>query len=91
MRFYRIEDKGSQQVFCGTLADAHRRAKDRLPGSGPVFDLFYVEIHEVEVPTDKRGVLTLLNDDPSTLDFKVLRRWDLSSRGGLHELQPGEE
>lgn len=89
MRFYLIDDT-HKFLYAPTIADAHKRAKDEAPDQGPKFDRFDVSISEVEVPTDKAGILTLLNDDPGTWSFKILRTWELTGRGGLKEVVHAE-
>ena len=81
MRFYKVDDSCGA-VFCGTIAEAHATAK------GGSFNKLYVEIEEVEVPTDKAGVLDILNTNPGELQFKALRKWCLTPRGGLQEEKP---
>lgn len=80
MKFYRINDTALTS-FAGTIAAAHKAAK-----SGH-FNKLDVQIDEVEVPTDKTGVLQLLTDDPAKMEFKVLRSWQLTARGGLEEVK----
>lgn len=91
MRFYKVDDTQKAR-FAPTLKEAQNLARDGYSVEGedgdPValaFNRFDVIISEVEVPTDKLGVLVLLNTDPRECGFKVIREWELTPRGGLRE------
>jgi len=78
MRFYEVTyaRAGSEPAFYGTQADAHDAARGHP-------DRARVYIDEVEVPTDKAGLLVLLNAPVIARLFPTLRTWRLSPRGGL--------
>jgi len=84
MKFYHVEaaedDANQRGVWYATLSAAHKDQKGRWPA---VFRPT-VRIYEVEVPTDKDGVLLLLNGIGEGV--KSGRVWTLSSRGGLAEM-----
>ncbi len=72
-----------------TLAEAHTAAK----AYNPVNDRPHVRIEAIDVRTDKEGVLGLLRgygiQDGSTTpaaNIRIMRVWELTSRGGLAEL-----
>lgn len=76
MKFYYVRDM-SNASYQPTLTDAHRAAKK--------LSYFDACIEEVEVPTDKAGVLRLLNAETTNDMFTPLRTWVLTHRGGLKE------
>lgn len=81
MQLYRItKDESDYGVWAGTLADAHEALKARKHGQDPYIDL-------IDVPTDKAGILALLNDDGFAYISKLprMRSWALTDRGGLRE------
>lgn len=81
MKIFRLlntEDTDVADVYAGTLAEikepvralaAHDR-KNRV-------------VEELEVQTDKAGVIAMLNGSPIT---KLTRSFDITPRGGLKEL-----
>lgn len=74
MKFYHVTDTINQE-WHGTLAEAHAYAKK--------LSRFEVSITEVEVATDKAGVLYLLkHGTPLQTSGRV---WVLTNRGGLKE------
>ena len=85
MKAYRtIRDGFEGADYDGTLSDAHATAKTLQPRDA-------VRIELVEVPTDKEGILALLNRmETVTNTFTVERTWALTARGGLHEVPNGE-
>lgn len=84
MKFYKIDGLVGRSLspYCGTLSDAHEDAKKHAPE--PVYRKD-VLIQEVEVATDKDGVLKLLNEH-APLIRNVGRTWGLTARGGLNEI-----
>lgn len=78
MRFYKV--LGTNYVmFKQTRDDAHRHAKGMT-------DRLDVEIHEIEVPNDRDTMFLLMVSDPAEMPFNVLRRYELTDRGGLREI-----
>ena len=79
MIFYHVADGRTtgRPDYYPTLADAHRAAKE-------FFDRFEVLIYEVDLPSDKAGILRLANGDTS-FDWPPRRVFTLSPRGGLRE------
>ena len=68
--------------FDGTMKDAHDSVK--------MINKFLwsvIRVELIDVPTDKTGILTLLNGFE---DFKAIRTWKLTSRGGLEDCANGE-
>lgn len=85
MRFYHVTD-GANRRYCTTLSEAHATAK--------LYNRYFVEINEVEVPTDKENVARLLNAEGGhemSRQYGDARSWVLTPRGGLREVKPGEE
>lgn len=82
MQFYKLinGEPDTDAVYYGVIKEAHNAAKE-----SPYRLLARIEL--VEVPTDKEGVLELLN---GSVPEKVLRTWRLTSRGGLLEITNGE-
>lgn len=83
MKFYLIDASPigkTNDSWHGTLKSAHLEAKDLTPRED-------VRIREVEVQTDKEGILYLLaNGGPiSPPDGRI---WGLTKRGGLVEFDP---
>ena len=79
MRFYEVtngEDGGGR--FFGTQSDAHDAAKACQRRA-------HVFIDEVEVPTDKAGLLSVLNSPSTARFFPTLRTWRLTARGGMED------
>jgi hypothetical protein len=70
--------------YHAVLKDAHVEAK-----KFPKDDWAFVFIELVEIPTDKAGVLALLRGIEHG-NVRVMRSWELTSRGGLNEV-PVEE
>lgn len=80
MKAYRIEETF---IYVGTLAEAHKEAK-RLVREGDFRDWRDVKIAELEVATDKAGILALLNDK-AVLDYTG-KCWEFrSAKLGLME------
>lgn len=67
-----------------TLAAAHESAKGYSN-----HERGWLRIELIDVPTDKAGVLALLRGY-SPDDFKPVRTWALTPRGGLKEVANGE-
>lgn len=85
MRFFFVSDTIRTKYF-GTLDLAHRGAKEPINlTDGTGFRRDWVKIEEIEVATDKAGVLALLNGFGGT--ETTLRVWTLTDRGGLLEEQ----
>lgn len=82
MRFYRVTDgrTSGQPDYYPSLEAAHKAAKE-------FFYRFDAEIIEVEVDTDKAGVLKLLNFEGG-VEAEQLRRFCLTPRGGLRPSEP---
>lgn len=80
MKFYQVDDKD----FFPTLGDAHDAGKLVEPSFRPD-----VRIREVDVETDKAGVLQLLNKGTPVVSASN-RCWKLTQRGGLVEI-PAEQ
>lgn len=87
MRFYCIDDT-ALSFWAGTLGEARRIAKSGT-ADGKKFMRDWVRIEEVEVPTDKAGVLALLNG--TERNEKTLRVWSMTDRGGLRIVNEEEE
>ena len=85
MKAYRIIRDGAEGAdYEGTLSDAHMYAKTLQPRHA-------VRIELVEVPTDKEGVLALLNRlETVTATFGIERTYALTARGGLCDVPNGE-
>jgi hypothetical protein len=85
MKAYRVIRDGAERAdYEGTLSDAHATAKALTPRDA-------VRIELVEVPTDKEGVLALLNRPQTvTQTFAVEQTWALTARGGLRDVPNGE-
>jgi hypothetical protein len=75
MRFYYVSDT-EHSVYCDTLTEARATAK--------TLNIDWVQITEVEVPTDKENMRRLLNGSGGTEQH--LRRWSLTPRGGMREI-----
>lgn len=87
MQFYSIHsdhtnpnDKAT--AYAGTLGDAHAAAK-RLTHSGDIH-FASIRIYLVELPTDKAGIVAMLNVTHVATDLN--RSWGLTARGGINEL-----
>lgn len=91
MKCYKLQaHEEAAEIFYGTLADAHAEARD---STEPVFRV-NVRITEVEVPTDKAGVIALLNGYHKLKGQNLMvpsRVWCLTARGGLKEITPEPE
>jgi hypothetical protein len=85
MKLYRtIRDGFEGEEYSGDRAQAHGAAKTQQPRAA-------VRVELVDVPTDKAGVLALLNEDATARSaFQVERTWALNVRGGLREVPNGE-
>jgi hypothetical protein len=83
MRAYRCEDTNieSPATYVGTTAES----KDVVKAETGVFR-HNILVTEVEVQTDKEGILAILNCKPIVKD---LRSWRGTARGGL-KLQGGD-
>lgn len=87
MNFYRISaDPTAANTYVGTQIEAHALVKTLPQDSGTGGDERRVEL--VEVPLDKESVVHILNSTGP--DFKLLRTWKLSPRGGMVECENGE-
>lgn len=79
MRAYRVTSPGNGHVnrvsFWGTKPEAHAQAKLHENRAATYVD-------EVEVQTDKVGVVAALNGTPL---IETLCTWGLTPRGGLRE------
>lgn len=90
MHFYRTLYEPAQAVapvntdHRATLAEAHTAAKGYAG-----WQRDYVRIELIDVPTDKAGVLALLQGH-SLDDFQPVKTWKLTPRGGLREVPNGE-
>lgn len=82
MKFYELDD-GEKAGWHGTQADAHAEGK-KTP---PVFR-GAIRITEVDIGTDKDGVLFLLTTGAPKVRSRG-RVWKISARGGLRPLQEG--
>lgn len=71
------EDEDLLVSYFGTRAEAKTSIKDKAP---KVREQYLLE--EVNVETDKDGVVKMLNGDP---DCSTIRRWGFTARGGLKE------
>ena len=79
-----IRDGAEGADYEGTLSEAHVTAKALSPRDA-------VRIELVEVPTDKEGVLALLNRlETVAQTFAVERTFALTVRGGLRDVPNGE-
>jgi hypothetical protein len=85
MRFYAVGG-GGDTVHAATLVDARKTVRERVKNPGTDWRDVYVD--EVEVQTDKAGILKLLNYEGGTHTY--LRQWGATARGGL-KLQEREE
>lgn len=79
MLFYRFnrdpDDQEFRWVYAATLDAVRSVARENKPHS------FQPVVEEVEIPTDKRSVTTLLNGaDPAA---EVRRAWGVTPRGAL--------
>lgn len=87
MHFYRTLYEGPADVspsdwsHHATLAEAHTAAKGYTDRAG-------VRIEQIDVATDKAGVLDLLRGY-SVTDLDPLRTWKLTPRGGLQQVDNG--
>lgn len=81
MRFYEVTNAVTGAVkFYGTMAYAHDEARSiDAPGNRVFIDL-------VEVPTDKDGLLALLNAPSTARIFPTIQSWNLTARGGMTEI-----
>lgn len=84
MRFFFVSDT-VQHIYSGTLSQAHHLAKNGKQDGRP-FRQDWVKIEEVEIATDKAGILALLNGVGG--NEMPIREWTLTPRGGLHEEKP---
>ena len=83
MIFYRVLCHSSGSLDYShhvTLADAHHVARGYSASDRP-----FVYVEQIDVPTDKAGILDLLRGYSPTEDFPAVRSWTLTSRGGLRE------
>jgi len=92
MHFYRIirEATGLETFieYRATLAAAHAHVKcDHAKRDYP--DL---RIELVDVPSDKAGILCLLNGQPEfgTPVYEAIRTWAITGRGGIKSVANGE-
>jgi hypothetical protein len=74
MRFYLVSDTINPHKYCGTLKEAHTAAKG--------MNTRFVEIQEVEIATDKRNLLRILNEEGG-YEGATIKAWSLTPRGGL--------
>src|SRR5574337_1322355 len=76
MKLFRIQHTEHDEWF-GTLADAKARVRQM-----PKYRYDEMVVGEIDVRTDKEGVLAMLNDEPL---FKPLRTFGVTPRGALKE------
>lgn len=76
-RIYDAERIKDYVVFCGTRAEAKNEV-DGVPKNRREF----LVVEEIEVQTDKEGVIAMLNEEPL---YKVLRTFGVTPRGALKE------
>lgn len=91
MQLYRLVRITDETVlkYHGTRDDAHEDAK----GHAPAYECYRIEL--VDFPTDKTGLLGVLNSvvegaTDNITGIEILRTWALSNRGGLKEVANGE-
>lgn len=86
MRLYKFESTPGQAEerpsFFGTRDEAHQVAKNDCIGAQSRDEC---RIYEQELDTDKGSIISLLMGNPQ-YENSNLRRWKLSARGGLVEL-----
>lgn len=73
---YPGEDDSEVRRYFATLKEAHTFAKN-LPRDP------HIRIEQVDIPTNKDGILKILNVDLQPSDVTSLRVWGLTPRGGL--------
>lgn len=85
MRFYELRENDGpvDGTFVGTFAEARAWARTKK-ASHPSWDLCNLRVVEVDVRTDKEGVLACLAWRPIKTP---LRQWKVTQRGGLKEVQ----
>lgn len=76
MKVFRIQD-GEREDFFGIKADAKRHVHTIPPHRRDK-----VLVSEIEVQTDKEGVIAMLNEEPL---YKVLRTFGVTPRGAFKE------
>lgn len=80
MRLYQLpNDAGQPAQYFGTRDEAKIGLNNAAPDVQFRKDMV---VHEVEVTTDKAGVLAALNGNP---DLKIVRSFSGTVRGGLKE------
>jgi hypothetical protein len=89
MQFYRVylQRPGGERegnFHHGTMAEAHKEAK-----AFQKEDWRHVYVDLIDVPTDKQGVLNLLQRS-YVEPFPALRTWELTTRGGLIDVAAEE-
>lgn len=85
MNFYVVTDGLNAAHYCATLDEAHQKMKQ-----APASRRHFVEAVLVDVSTDKANMLRLLNLERG-YESEPLRRWELTPRGGLKEVNAKEE
>lgn len=86
MRFYELKLGNGSPVdgtYVGTFAEARQWAR-KIKQEQPAWDLPNFVVHEVDIQTDKEGVLAALAWRP--IKSEPLRRWKITPRGGLREV-----
>lgn len=79
MHFYKIsvDSSSAAPVYAGTQQDAMMAGRLKVPRADVIID-------EIEIATDKAGVLALLKGEHIETVVKSFR---LTVRGGLHEVE----
>lgn len=86
MNIYRVSHaaNGYEPTYYGTLKDAHVEMKKiATVNCKPWVDL-------IDFPTDKVGLLAVLNHNLVAAGVSAIRSWDLTNRGGLVETVQGD-
>lgn len=89
MNVYRITRfHGDTPAYRDTLKAAQAKAKEGMERR----QLGETRVDLIDVPTDKTGVIALLNmfSECGAVSYSALRTWKLSARGGLAEISRGE-
>lgn len=85
MKIYRIctPPNGSADHYEGTMAAAHKWAKDNI--GKPLWTDILIEERELE--TDKAAIVEALNGVPRFVGAPNAKVWALTVRGGLEEVK----
>lgn len=82
MKLFRLTDTSNSDYvqYRGTRSEVQKFGKDsteaKFRGA--------LRISEINVPTDKAGVVKLMNGDKASIT--VIRTWKMTARGGLEQL-----